>query len=207
MTKESGIEMEKIGSLLSKAGQEKSLATTQPRSQPRWAGLLWTLAQSRTKELTTAEVALWKAKLSGYSDDLVEWALVKYNGEFFPNPSTICRMIEVKREAMLGESQNREWNAYKATQAQAAREGQLASDEQYEELRAKCREIMTKAPVIRASGRAHGKSGEKASVSGGDRAAGEVPAGGGSKPQDGAQVGDNAANEPGCLVATSQEDD
>ena len=87
-------------------------------------------------------------------------------------------MIEVKREAMLGESQNREWNAYKATQAQAEREGQLASDEQYEELRAKCREIMAKAPVIRASGRAHGNTGEKAvtgDVQSGDTKPSEVP--------------------------------
>src|SRR5690348_9243318 len=126
--------MEQIGKLLSKAGQNKSLTTTPQHSQPSWAGLLWTLAQSRSKELTAPEVALWKAKLSGYSNELVEWALINYNGEFFPNPSTICRMIEVKRDAILGEQQNREWNAWKANQAQARSEGKLATDEDYEYL-------------------------------------------------------------------------
>ena len=147
--------MERVSNLLNKAEQEKSLATTQPHSQPSWAGLLWTLAQSRTKELTTAEVALWKAKLSGYPSDLVEWALVNYNGEFFPNPSTICQMIERKRESLYAEHEQAAWPAWKATQAQAEREGQLATDEDYEQLRRECREILAKAKPITAAGRPH----------------------------------------------------
>jgi len=54
-------------------------------------------------------------------------------------------MIEVKREAIAGEQQNREWNAWKANQAQARSEGKLATDEDYERLRQQCREIMEKA--------------------------------------------------------------
>lgn len=127
--------MEQIGKLLGKAEREKSLATTQQPSQPSWAGLLWTLAQSRSKELTAPEIALWKAKLSGYPSALVEWALINYNGEFFPNPSTICRMVEVKRESLAAEHDSREWNAWKAGQEQAAQEGKLATDEDYQKLR------------------------------------------------------------------------
>jgi len=59
-------------------------------------------------------------------------------------------MIEVKREALHGEGQDREWRAYKAGQDQAASEGRLATDDDYEELRRKCREILEKAPAIRA---------------------------------------------------------
>lgn len=140
--------MEQVGKLLNKAGPEKSLATTQQPSQPSWAGLLWTLAQSRSKELTTAEVALWKAKLSGYPADLVEWALINYNGEFFPNPSTICRMVEVKRESLAAEHDSREWNAWKANQTQAAQEGKLATEEDYTELREVFRKVAFGPPLV-----------------------------------------------------------
>jgi len=127
--------MEHISKLVSQAGQEKSLATTSQPSQPQWGAILWTLAQTRHKELSVPEIKLWQAKLSGYPNELVEWALLNYNGEFFPNPSTICRMIEVKREAIQGEQQDREWKAWKAGQKQAAAEGKLATDEDYTRLR------------------------------------------------------------------------
>lgn len=65
-------------------------------------------------------------------------------------------MIEVKQESVFAENQNREWPAWKAQQAQAEAEGQLATDEDYERLKARCREIMAKAPVITAAGRPHG---------------------------------------------------
>ena len=154
----------------------------------------------------------WKQELEGYSDQETTEALNLWVGEWFPSVKEIRQLMDRKRElqkqAAKEAANNRPWENYKAEQAQAAAEGRLATDDDYEQLRAQCRDIMAKAPVIRASGRAHGKSGtEASSVSSGDRAAGEVPAGGGSKPQDGAQVGNNAANESGCLVATSQEDD
>jgi hypothetical protein len=149
--------MEHISKALSKAERNKSLTTTRPQP-PQWGGVLLTLAQSRSKELTSAEICLWQAKLSGYPESLVEWALVAYNGEFFPNPSTICRMIEVKQESVFQEQQQAQWPAWKAIQAQAATEGRLATDEDYERLRAECREILAKAPVITAEG----KNGKKA---------------------------------------------
>lgn len=149
--------MEQIGNLLNKAEQEKSLATTSQPSQPQWAGLLWTLAQSRYKELTEPEIALWKAKLSGYPNDLVEWALVNYNGEFFPNPSTICRMVEVKRESMIADQDNRRWEAWKASQRQAKAEGKLATDEDYARLRTEIRRIV------------YGKSGKAVQVQQSDK--------------------------------------
>jgi hypothetical protein len=115
------------------------------------------LAQSRYKELTTPEIALWKAKLSAYPNELIEWALLSYNGEFFPNPSAICRMIELKQEQSFAEQQQAEWPAWKASQAQAEREGSLATDADYEQLRKKCREILAKAPVITAAGRPYAR--------------------------------------------------
>jgi hypothetical protein len=150
--------MEHISKALSKAEREKSLATTSPHSEQRWAEILWALAQSRYKELTAPEITVWKAKLSAYPSDVVEWALIAYNGEFFPNPGTICQMIELKLESIHGEQQSREWNAWKANQSQAVTEGRLATDEDYERLRAECREILAKAPVITAEG----KNGKKA---------------------------------------------
>lgn len=158
--------MEQIGKLLEQAGPEKLQKTTQQPSQPLWAGLLWTLAQSRSKELTAPEIALWKAKLSGYPNDLVEWALVNYNGEFFPNPSTICRMVEVKRESLAAEQENREWEAWKATKRQAEREGQLATPEQKRELLEHIRKIAFGPPLIpmKPLGVKSGKSGEAVQV-------------------------------------------
>lgn len=90
----------------------------------------------------------------------MEWALVNYNGEFFPNPSTICQNIERKREADYHEQANREWPAWRATQAQAEREGLLATEEQYAELREKFRNIAQGPAVI--------KRGEHKSVIGQD---------------------------------------
>lgn len=157
--------MEQIGQILSKAEQNKSLATTRLQP-PQWGGLLLTLAQSRTKELTSSEIKLWEAKLSGYPSDLVEWALLNYNGEFFPNPSTICRMIEVKRESLAAEDANREWQAWKEGQAQAEREGQLATQEQYDELREVLRKIAFGPPLIQMKplGVKSGKTGEAVQV-------------------------------------------
>lgn len=68
------------------------------------------------------------------------------------------------------------------------------------------------APELVASGRAHGQvGGEAGSVSSetpaGHTGASQVPAGRGSESQADTPLGNNAANEPGCLVATSQEDD
>lgn len=66
----------------------------------------------------------------------MEWALLNYNGEFFPDPMVICRMVELKLESLAAEQDSREWNAWKASQAQAEQEGKLATEEDYAELRA-----------------------------------------------------------------------
>lgn len=154
----------------------------------------------------------WKQELEGYSDRETTEALNLWVGEWFPSVKEIRQLMDRKRElqkqAAKEAANNRPWESYKAEQSQAASEGRLATDEDYEELRAKCREIMAKAPVIMASGRAHGKTGtEASSVSAGDRAENQVPSGGGSKSENGTGVGDNADNESGCMVATGQEDD
>ena len=187
--------MEQVGKLLKLAEREKSLTTTQQPSQPSWAGLLWTLAQSKYKELTAAEVSLWKAKLSAYPNDLVEWALLNFNEEFL-NPGAVCRMIEVKRESMFAEHQNREGQAYKANQKQAEQEGQMATQEQYDELRETFRKIAFGPPLVKMNpikGVGHGKGSEAVdrAVSKddgcGDSGAGAVPTSAGCSSQENPQ--------------------
>ena len=142
--------MERIRNLVSKAEQSKSLATiSQPSQQPEWGALLWTLAQSKYKELTPPEIALFKAKLSGYPNELVEWALINYSGEYFPDASAICRMIEQKRQADYASQEQSEWQAWKAKQAQAESEGQLATEEQYQDLRDKFKAIANGPKLVR----------------------------------------------------------
>lgn len=156
--------MEKIGEILKAPGRE-NLARTMPQpSQPSWAGLLWTLAQQKYKELTPPEVALWKAKLSGYPNDLVEWALLNYNDEYFPDPGKICKMIERKRESNFQAQEQAEWQAWKAVQKQAEKEGRLASPEDYEYLRSKFREVASQPKQVTSSGRADGSRQEVAAV-------------------------------------------
>ena len=57
-------------------------------------------------------------------------------------------MVEVKRESLAAENDSREWNAWKAGQAQAAQEGKLATEEDYQQLREVFRKVAFGPPAI-----------------------------------------------------------
>lgn len=73
-------------------------------------------------------------------------------------------MVEVKREAIAAEHDNREWEAWKAAKRQAEREGQLATPEQKRELVEHIRKIAFGPQLVPMKGAKHGTSGKAVSV-------------------------------------------
>lgn len=118
---------------------------------PEWEIALIAMAQDKRHDLPELTLeSCWRAKLKAFRDKEICDALQLWAGEFFPCVDDVIGIIERRRELA---AVNKPWNDYKAAQEQAAVEGKLATDEDYERLRAHCREIIAKAPVIRAAGR------------------------------------------------------
>ena len=109
---------------------------------------------------------LWRAKLSGYSDEEICESLTTWTDEFFPAVDQLMRWIERRRELKFEAQQQAEWTQWKAKQVQAKAEGQLATQEQYDELREVFRKVAFGPPLIpmKPLGVKSGKSGEAAAV-------------------------------------------
>jgi hypothetical protein len=139
-------------------GLDQLVQQLRERGAPEWEIAVIAMAQDKRHDLPEITLESWREKLKSYSDGEVCEALSLWAGEFFPSVDDIAKAIHRMRE---NRAVNKPWEQYKANQAKAAAEGRLATDEDYERLRADCREIMARAPVITAEGRPHAKAPDK----------------------------------------------
>jgi hypothetical protein len=121
-------------------GRDKLLVQTS-NQPPAWAGLLLSIAQSKSREMLPGEMRLWQVKLGGYSTETVEKAFLRYRGEYFPDPNTIAELCDLVQESALQERGNNDWERYKAEQRKAEQEGKLATEEDRQALRASLRKM------------------------------------------------------------------
>lgn len=162
--------MEQAGKLLSKPGSlvrksNEEIATSETFSAvellrqegvPEWEIALAQLAQDKRHDLPEEMFRWWREKLSQYRDSEIREALLSWAGKLFPSTDEIVAIINFRNEVKAAAKNNQSWDEYKRQQDLAEAEGRLATDEDYERLKARCREIMAKAPVITAAGRPHG---------------------------------------------------
>jgi hypothetical protein len=80
----------------------------------------------------------WAEKLTNVPDELICEALTTARWELFPSVDDVLRAVDGIREARRG---GREWEQWKAGQKRAAREGKLATEDDYAQMRSRLREL------------------------------------------------------------------
>jgi hypothetical protein len=86
----------------------------------------------------------WREKLKNYRDEDIYEALMYDSWEWFPSVDEVIASIEGHRAAIADrEYINRDWQRYELAQKRAEAEGRLATDEDYENMRRACREILS----------------------------------------------------------------
>lgn len=166
--------MEQIGKLiksnsanLQRSSQGSTTIVPSANAQePLWWDTLEKMALDKRQDWWPGILLYWTEKLKSYREDEIQDALSLYSGEFFPSVDAIVSLIERKRQVVAEQRTQAEWPAWKASQAQAECEGQLATQEQYDELREVFRKVAFGPPLIpmKSLGVKSGKSGEAVQV-------------------------------------------
>jgi hypothetical protein len=110
------------------------------------------MALDKRQDLDPGVILYWKGKLKRFTDQEVCEALVAGRWKLFPSVDNVVELIEGAREALYEQRKQDEWPAWKAAQAQAAREGKLATQAQYDELREKFRQAGFRPQVVKGEG-------------------------------------------------------
>jgi len=150
--------MEKIGEIIKRNNQAlqspDSTTTLQKSSEssvlPQWLPLLVQMAQDKRHDLAPGILSYWMEKLKNFTEQEITAALLSSGWEFFPSVDNVTGVIKANRQAAAEEYRALEWQQYKSNQAEAERTGLLATEDDYENLRKECREILAKAPKITA---------------------------------------------------------
>jgi hypothetical protein len=118
--------------------------TTSPQSSqpsPKWLGLVLQIAQDKRHDIAAPTLRFWREKLKNFRDETVCEALLAGKWPYFPSVDQVIGEIERLQERSRQENANRDWLAYRQRQAQAEREGRMATDEDYAEMRAALRKV------------------------------------------------------------------
>ena len=123
-----------------------TLQRSQPPSEemPTWGPLVLVLAQDKRHDLTSATLRFWKVKLAKYSDELVSRALMEGVWDFFPSVDSVIQEIGRIQESLRIENADKHWGRWKSEQERAHQEGLLASEEDYEHMRAALKDLAGK---------------------------------------------------------------
>lgn len=144
-----------ISELLQEGDWESLCEQLRQAGTPEWEILVIQMAQDMRHDISPAVMPLWREKLKRFSDVTVCRALKSFSGRFFPSlPDVLEAITRDAEDAQLAKS-NREWVERKEAEKKP---GVLATEDQYEDLRRECREILAKAPVITAKPQAKVKS-------------------------------------------------
>ena len=118
-----------------------SLVTSNKHSQPSqiWLGIVLQIAQDKRHDLAAPTLRFWKEKLKNFQDNTVCEALLSGQWEFFPSVDQVIKEIDLINERKRHENANRDWQQWKANLKRAKTEGLLATEQDYEEMRAALR--------------------------------------------------------------------
>ena len=108
---------------------------------PEWSIRVTMLAQDKRHDMAPHLLRYWAEKLKNVPDELICEALTTARWELFPSVDDVLRVVDEIRERRRVAQGDREWQKWKADQAQAAREGKLATEEDCAMLRRRLREL------------------------------------------------------------------
>lgn len=108
---------------------------------PKWSILVLEMAQDKRHDLAPHTLRFWKEKLKDVPDALVCEALITGRWKLFPSIDEVLIVVEEIRERLNQKVGEDSWEHYKREQKRAEREGLLATDCDYAELRKKLREL------------------------------------------------------------------
>ena len=119
------------------------LTTYQPLPKPslRWLELVAQIAQDKRHDLSTGTLRFWNLKLAKYSDQTICQALAEGIWDYFPSVDQVIQQIEAIMRRDREDRTTAQWDSWRKRQAEAEREGKLATEEQYAEMRAALRKL------------------------------------------------------------------
>lgn len=106
-----------------------------PEQDPSWLDTLRLLARDKHVDWIFGMRRFWMEKLKAYPEPLVEHILIHSHWKLFPSADEVIEEIELLRETWRQESAERSWMRWKLEQERAGREGLLATEQDYAELR------------------------------------------------------------------------
>lgn len=132
---------------------EQSTTPTQLEvySEPKWSQLIVAMAQDMRHDLTKPVLRLWREKLKTYADDLICEALVTGCWKVFPSADEVRQQIHQLQEQRQQVTANEDWNRFKTEQQRAEREGLLATEKDYEQIREGMKKLGNSKAVPKAS--------------------------------------------------------
>jgi hypothetical protein len=120
---------------------EEAIEWLRKNGAPEWQIVALQMAQDKRHDFAPHTLRLWIDKLADYPDSLVCRAMKQGRWEYFPSVDDVLKMADLLRERDAQEAGNRDWLAYKAQNAAAERDGRMATEEDYAEMRSKLREL------------------------------------------------------------------
>lgn len=114
-----------------------------PDEDPLWIQTLRILAKDKHFDWGAGMARYWKHKLKTYPAPLVEHVLMETHWKLFPSADEVIEEIELLREDWRQEAAERSWQHWKLEQERAGREGLLATEADYAELREAAKRMAT----------------------------------------------------------------
>lgn len=106
-----------------------------PDDEPKWMDTLRMLAKDKRFEWFPGMARYWTEKLKAYPGPIVNAVLLQIHWTLFPSTDEVIEELETLRETWRQERDDDAWQHWKLEQERAARDGLLATDEDYAELR------------------------------------------------------------------------
>lgn len=106
-----------------------------PDEPPHWLDTLKLVARDKHYDWLVGMANFWKEKLKPYPGPLIEHVLIHTHWKLFPSADEVIEEIELMREEWRQEAAEKSWLHWKLEQERAGREGLLATEADYQELR------------------------------------------------------------------------
>jgi len=123
------------------SSSEEAIQQLRQMGAPQWSIRVLEMAQDKRHDLAPHSLRFWKEKLSGIPDELVCEALMTGRWQLFPSVDDVIIRVEEIRERRHQVSGEQAYAKYKREQREAKSAGLLATDADYEAMRAKLREL------------------------------------------------------------------
>lgn len=140
-------------SLASKSSEHLAISQPSPQSSeeaiqrlrdygaPQWTIRVLEMAQDKRHDLPPHSLRYWREKLKGIPDGIVCEALLTGRWKLFPSVDEVLAVVEEIRERLAQRAGESDYDRYKRGQDRAAKEGLLATEEDYAAMRKRLREL------------------------------------------------------------------